>query len=240
MRMRACEAVRSRLAGMRGGHAAQVDGTYPGESLSGDRSRPGAGPMPRPPRHHGGGVRLRGLSGEKVCVVCEANDLGDCFCEVASGGCRSSRGLADALRGHVGPGAAVAADLHGGCPGALAELGPVPRGPPRGGRCERRARPGERPAREAPGVPRPLRRGLDEEAPALPRLVLPRRAVRQDRRWPGGGAGRRPGKRAIRELLAGPRPDAPALRGVLGDVNSALTENHPINHSRRYLYLLQE
>ena len=30
---------------MRGGHAAQVDGTYPGESLSGDMSRPGAEPM---------------------------------------------------------------------------------------------------------------------------------------------------------------------------------------------------
>ena len=123
MRMRACEVMRSRLAGMRGGHAVQVDGTYLSESLSGDRSRPGAEPMPRPPRHHGGGVRLRGLSGEKVCVVCGANDLGDCFCEVASRGRCSSRGLADALRGHVGPGAAVVTDLHGGYPGALAELG---------------------------------------------------------------------------------------------------------------------
>ena len=98
MRMRACEVMRSRLAGMRGGHAVQVDGTYLSESLSGDRSLPGAEPMPRPPRHHGGGVRLRGLSGEKVCVVCGANDLGDCFCEVASRGRCSSRGLADAPR----------------------------------------------------------------------------------------------------------------------------------------------
>ena len=82
MRMRACEVMRSRLTGMREGHAMQVDGMFLNESLSGDRSRPGAGPMPREPRAHGGGVRLHGLSGEKVCVVCGANDLGDCFCEL--------------------------------------------------------------------------------------------------------------------------------------------------------------
>ena len=62
--------------------------------------------------------------------------------------------------------------------------------------------------------------------PTFPtRSVLLRRAVRQDRRRPGGGAGCRPGPWPLRELLAGPRLDAPALRGVLGDVNSALTEN---------------
>ena len=94
------------------------------ESLSGDRSRPGAEPMPREPRAHGGGVRLHGLSGEKVCVVCGANDLGDCFCELAGRGRCPSRGLADALRGHVGPcTSVVVTDMHGSYPAALASLG---------------------------------------------------------------------------------------------------------------------
>ena len=71
----------------------QVDGTYPSESLKGNRSRSATG-MPRKARRHGGAVHERSISSLKACVVCGANDLGDSFCRLAGRGRHSDAELA--------------------------------------------------------------------------------------------------------------------------------------------------
>ena len=84
MRMRLCEVMERAAQPFRTGEAVswQVDGTYLGESLKGNRSRSVAG-MPRGAHRHGGAVHERGISSLKVCVVCGANDLGDSFRRLA-------------------------------------------------------------------------------------------------------------------------------------------------------------
>jgi transposase-like protein len=86
MRMRVCSVMESRLAPFRcdRGTSVQIDEKYPNESLSGHRGRARV-KMPRAPHENGHGVRLRGISGEKACVLTGVNDLGDCFCPDAIG-----------------------------------------------------------------------------------------------------------------------------------------------------------
>ena len=76
----------------------QVDGTYPSESLKGNRSRSATG-MPRKARRHGGAVHERSISPLKAYVVCGANDLGDSFCRLVGRGRPSDAELAASREG---------------------------------------------------------------------------------------------------------------------------------------------
>ncbi|MCI1644869.1 MAG: hypothetical protein LKI40_01455 [Olsenella sp.] len=60
------------------------------ESLKG---RHPDGLIPREPHRHGGESGRRGLSGPKVGVVTGTDDLGDCFCCVASRGKTGAAGV---------------------------------------------------------------------------------------------------------------------------------------------------
>lgn len=114
MRMRVLEVMARALQPFRTGDSVswQVDGTYLGESLCGNRAR-SRERMPREPHKHGGAVHMRGISSLKVCVVCGANDLGDSFCRLADRGRPSDKALSASLQG-VGGGSWVSTDGHKG------------------------------------------------------------------------------------------------------------------------------
>ncbi len=85
--MRICSVMEGRLAAFRceKGIAARLDGKYPAESLTGNRKRARV-KMPREPHVNGHGVKKRGLSNERACVLCGVNELGDCFCRLVGRG----------------------------------------------------------------------------------------------------------------------------------------------------------
>lgn len=113
MRHRACEALGRALRPFSSGAGveAQVDGALVAESAKG-RHRSGF-PLGRAPRRRGGQVSRRGVSGERLNVVCGANDRGEAFLELAGRGRCTDAQVAAALGGRVAPGTAVATDGHG-------------------------------------------------------------------------------------------------------------------------------
>lgn len=110
MRMRLCDVMSSQLGAFRGGEGAsvQVDETYLDESLKGHHPD---GVMPREPRRHGGECGRRGLSKLKIGVVTGVNDLGDCFCCVASRGKTGTGGVVSSLSGVDLAGSEVSTDM---------------------------------------------------------------------------------------------------------------------------------
>ena len=96
--MRLCDVMGSQLRAFRGGAgtSVQVDEVYLDESLKG---RNPEGLMPRGPHRHGGESGCHGLSKLKIGVVTGVNDLGDCFCSVASRGKAGIEGVRASLAG---------------------------------------------------------------------------------------------------------------------------------------------
>lgn len=123
MRVRACEVMSRRLEKFRvAGTGVQADGTFLNESLKGNRTKPGATPMPRRARRNGK-VRKRGISNLKVCVVCAANELGDSFATVAARGQAGPADLEEALAAAgVREGARLTTDGNASYAGAVAAL----------------------------------------------------------------------------------------------------------------------
>ena len=111
MRMRVCSVMESRLAPFRcdRGTSVQIDEKYPNESLSGNRERARV-KMPRAPHVNGHGVRLRGISCEKACVLTGVNDLGDCFCRLVGRGKAGIAQVRDGIEGIALAGAVVSTD----------------------------------------------------------------------------------------------------------------------------------
>lgn len=122
MRMRICEVMEKGLQPFRTGPSIswQVDGTCLDESLSGNRKR-AAVKMPRAPHRHGGSVHERGISNQKVCIVCGANSLGDSFCRVVGRGRPTDRELESSLPSFDG--SPVETDGHKGYARVLPGLG---------------------------------------------------------------------------------------------------------------------
>ena len=125
MRHRMCEVMASRLAAFRveRGTSCQVDGTFLDEDLSGNWSRSSAFEMPREPHRNGKGVKVRGISNLKVCVVCGANDLGDSFCELSNRGRASGGDIERVLSGKIAEGSIVSTDMHSSYPRVLSGMG---------------------------------------------------------------------------------------------------------------------
>lgn len=112
MRMRLCEVMRTRLALFRAEGRCQIDSTYLDESLKGNHCKSASFKMPRKPHRNGKGVRLCGISNEKVCVVTGVNELGDQFCELACRGRETIAEVISGLTGKVGAQSVVATDKH--------------------------------------------------------------------------------------------------------------------------------
>lgn len=112
MRQRACEALGHPLEPFAsgGGVEAQVDGAPVPESAKG-RHRSGF-PLPREPRRRGGQVSMRGVSSERMNVICGADDRGGVFLGLAGRGRCTDGQIKEAVGAHVRPGTAVAADGH--------------------------------------------------------------------------------------------------------------------------------
>jgi len=112
MRHRVCEVMGARLAAFRSGPGRRcpVDETSFSESLSGNWTRSGSRRMPRR-RHRCGQDAGRGRRrADGVQVVCGVNDLGDCFCELASRAKVSGADVERALGGRIEPGSVVETD----------------------------------------------------------------------------------------------------------------------------------
>lgn len=122
MRHRVCEAMASRLSGMRPGGRIQIDGTYLPENISGNHAK-GSFEMPRKARRRGREGVGRGISNDLVCIMTGVNEMGDCFCELSCRGRETVDDVKAALSGRVGPGSAVESDLHSSYPRAVAALG---------------------------------------------------------------------------------------------------------------------
>lgn len=117
MRMRVCEVMGRRLLPLRGG-SFEVDGTYLHESLPGDHSRSGWFELGREPHRTGHDAGSAGLA-KGVCVLCGAGELGDCFCEAASGA-EGSAEIGIVLGARLPEACSVATDGRGSYnPGAL-------------------------------------------------------------------------------------------------------------------------
>lgn len=69
------------------------------------------GPVPRGPHRHGGESRTCGLSRPEVGVAAGADDLGDCFCRVASRGKTGAEGVRRSVAGVDLAGAEVSTDM---------------------------------------------------------------------------------------------------------------------------------
>lgn len=123
MRMRLFEVMGAALQAFRTGPtvSCQFDGTYLNESLTGNRARSRTG-MPRRPHRNGESDHARGISREKVCVVCAANDLGDEFAAVCGRGRPTDAGLRGSLAGVV-DGSWVSTDDHASYARVLPSLG---------------------------------------------------------------------------------------------------------------------
>ena len=125
MRHRMCEVMASRLAAFRveKGTSCQVDGTFLSENLSGNWGKSSTFEMPRERHNNGKGVKKRGVSNLKICVICGANDLGDVFCEMSNRGEASGRDIERVLAGKVAEGSIVSTDKHQSYPKVLEGLG---------------------------------------------------------------------------------------------------------------------
>ena len=113
MRMRVCEVMALRTPDCRPG-TFHVDGTLVMGSLKGNLGRSGLLGLPRP-RHRNGrdGRRAsRGRSKEWVVVVCGANELGDCFCDICGRGSAGAGELSVALAARIPAASAVVTDGH--------------------------------------------------------------------------------------------------------------------------------
>ena len=91
------------------GQACELDETYFPESFKGNHSK-GSFTLPRKARHRGKQVHRRGLSREQICVMTGISDTNATFFEVSGRGVVSRKRAAEALRGRIGAGAAVATD----------------------------------------------------------------------------------------------------------------------------------
>lgn len=123
MRIRLCEVMRTRLAPFRDEGRCQIDSTYLDESLTGNHARSPLFAMPRKPHRNGEGVRLCGISNEKVCVVAGVNELGDQFLELACRGRESISEVETGLRDRVSSRSLVSTDKHTSYVKGLAALG---------------------------------------------------------------------------------------------------------------------
>ena len=125
MRHRLCEAMGAMLAGFRSGpgRRCQVDETSFSESLSGNWRRSSTRKMPRKPHRSGKDAGRGWRRSDKVQVVCGANDLGDCFCELAARAEVKCGDVLRVLRGRIGPGGVVETDDNSAYRKPLAELG---------------------------------------------------------------------------------------------------------------------
>ena len=123
MRMRMCDVMGRMTPAVSccEGESLQVDGTYLNESLKG-RGRRGA-EMPREAHESGHGVRSRGISDEKVCVLVGVDGQGREFAEVCDRGRPTDERVRGCLEGKVGPGCAVSTDDHGAYARVLPGLG---------------------------------------------------------------------------------------------------------------------
>lgn len=113
MRMRVCEVMALRAPDCRPG-TFHVDGTLVMGSLKGNLGRSGLLGLPRP-RHRNGrdGRRAsRGRSKEWVVVVCGANELGDCFCDICGRGSAGAGELSVELAARIPAASAVVTDGH--------------------------------------------------------------------------------------------------------------------------------
>jgi transposase-like protein len=110
MRLRLCDVMARQVRAFRGGEgtSVQVDELCLDESLKGHHPD---GLMPREPHRHGGESRTRGLSRLKIGVVAGANDLGDCFCCVASRGKTGTEGVRRSVAGVDLAGSEVSTDM---------------------------------------------------------------------------------------------------------------------------------
>lgn len=103
--------VMARQAGALGGGegtSARVDEPCLDESPEGHHPD---GPVPREPHRHGGESRACGLSRPEAGVVTGADDLGDCFCCVASRGKTGAEGVRRSVAGVDLAGAEVSTDM---------------------------------------------------------------------------------------------------------------------------------
>ena len=113
MRMRVCEVMALRAPDCRPG-TFHVDGTLVMGSLKGNLGRSGLLGLPRPRRRNGrdGRRASRGRSKEWVVVVCGANELGDCFCDICGRGSAGAGELSVELAARIPAASAVVTDGH--------------------------------------------------------------------------------------------------------------------------------
>ena len=114
MRMRVCEALGLRCRGKCRQGTYHVDGTYVVKSLKGNHGKAAWFRMPRKPHRNGQDGRRgnRAKSGERCCVVCGVNELGDEFCVAASDGAPSRTECQVAVECSVPEGSTVVTDGH--------------------------------------------------------------------------------------------------------------------------------
>ena len=103
------------------GCGCELDETYFRESFKGNHTK-GTFSLPRPARHRGGQLHVRGLSKEQICVMSGVNDAGTVFLEVSGRGVMTRRRAFEVLEGKVCAGAIVSTDRSGIYPDALREL----------------------------------------------------------------------------------------------------------------------
>ena len=125
MRHRMCEVMASWLVAFRveKGTSCQVDGTFLDENLSGNWNRSSTFEMPRERHRNGKGVKARGISNLKVCVLCGANDLGDVFCELSNRERATGGDIERVLSGKIAEGSIVSTDKHKSYPKVLEGMG---------------------------------------------------------------------------------------------------------------------
>ena len=108
--------------GVASGCGCELDETYFAENFKGNHTL-GTFELPRPARHRGGCLHLRGLSGEQICVMTGINDSGDALLEVSGRGTLSKKRAVEFLKGRIEEGSVVATDKATAYPSALRELG---------------------------------------------------------------------------------------------------------------------
>lgn len=123
MRHRLCEVMGAHLPTFRSAGRLQMDSIYFSENLSGNHNLSQSHPMPRLPHKSGKSIHKRGISNEKVCVICGINDFGDEFLELC---CRGREGIKDVMsttRPYLNRYSVVTTDDHTSYPKALDTLG---------------------------------------------------------------------------------------------------------------------
>ena len=88
----------------------EADETFFNLSYKGNHSGSSRFSMPREPHARGGGVHAKGLSGEKVCVLCAVNEDGIPVAKVGKLGKVSRECVEKALSGHISPDAVLVTD----------------------------------------------------------------------------------------------------------------------------------